>query len=306
VVSSAFLKSIPLFFGFTNQECQIVLRAAQEKCFPKDKIIFREGQRGDALYIIISGSVIIEKQPLLKSTGALSTLHFKTGDFFGELALFDTGPRTSNARTLEKTTVIVLMQQDFLHLLKKSSLALKFLKNCIQVIASRIRHVNRELMVFYELDRFLSHSYTLESLCVDVLTVLALSLDVRRGRLFLKNEITGDFEEKARYEYKKAATYETDVIDWDLVQRVLEKGMPWQEFRKEAVLLVPFGLGEVKKGLVLFSGRRKRTKSKSVFTPDEINMVSTVVRLFETALLNIDYRLNEQSRQRLKRKYIAF
>jgi CRP-like cAMP-binding protein len=306
VVSPAFLKSIPLFFGFTNKECQVVLRTAQEKCFPKDKVIFREGQRGDALYIIISGSVLIEKQPLLKSTGALSTLHFKTGDFFGELAVFDTGPRTSNARTLEKTTVIVLMQQDFLRLLKKSSLALKFLKNCIQVIAQRIRHVNQELMVFYELSRFFSQSYTLDSLCVDVLTILALSLDARRGRLFLKNEFTGGFEEKARYESKKDASSRTEVIDWELAVEVLQKGMPQQVFRKEAILLVPFGLGEAKNGLIIFSGRRKKGKPKALFTSNEINMVSAVARLLETALQNIEYRLKEQSRQRLKRKYIAF
>ena len=303
MVKATFLKEVPLFFGFTDKECGEVLRSAKEKCFPAGKVIFKEGAKGDALYIIVSGSVAIEKQAILPTTGALSTLILKSGDFFGELALFDKGSRTSTARTLEKTTVIVLMEKDFERLLNKTSLALKFMKNIIQIIATRIRHVNQELMVFYEMGKLFSQSCSPDTLFNDALTVIALSLNARRGVLLLKNNITGALDEKARYGYKEGAAV---TVDLDTALRVLQEGKPFLGEGKEPLLLVPFGPSEARNGLLAFSGRKTKGKVKSLFNPDEVNMVSAAARLLETALKNMEYQIEEQSRQRLKRKYITF
>jgi CRP-like cAMP-binding protein len=76
------------------------------RTFARNEIIFRRGEAASEMYGIVSGRVAI----LTSSPDGRESLVavLEEGALFGELGLFDDGPRSADARALEETTVIVL------------------------------------------------------------------------------------------------------------------------------------------------------------------------------------------------------
>src|SRR5258708_11972349 len=72
--------------------------------FPRGHTVFAEGEPGDRLYIIISGKVKIGR----RSPGGRENLLTIMGpsDTFGELSIFDPGPRTSSATTITEVRAV--------------------------------------------------------------------------------------------------------------------------------------------------------------------------------------------------------
>src|SRR5574341_2013272 len=78
----------------------------EEISFEKDQIVFNEGDRGDSLYIIVSGKVQVwEGERLLNVLGE--------GDLFGELALLDPEPRLATVKAIESTRLLRLDEAHF-------------------------------------------------------------------------------------------------------------------------------------------------------------------------------------------------
>ncbi len=84
----------------------------QERRYRKGEIIFHEGDLGDSLYVIQSGSVkIVLPSPEGADEAILATL--RAGDFFGELALLDGAERSATAIAHEPTQALVLRRNTF-------------------------------------------------------------------------------------------------------------------------------------------------------------------------------------------------
>ena len=83
--------------------------------FRRGEVIFHQGDLGDSLQIVASGSVKI----VLPSPGGdeaiIATL--QPGEFFGELALLDGAPRSTTATAIEPAETLALPRDDFLALL---------------------------------------------------------------------------------------------------------------------------------------------------------------------------------------------
>ena len=73
------------------------------KTFPPGSVIFRQGEPGDAMYLLFSGSVEVSRQSggEKRCVGVLGA-----GELFGEMALVDAEPRSATVSALEETTVI--------------------------------------------------------------------------------------------------------------------------------------------------------------------------------------------------------
>lgn len=78
--------------------------------FEKGEIIFHEGDIGDFLYIITSGSVEVLK---MKKGVAESVAILSKGEYFGEMALVNERTRSATIRCLEATNVLALRKSDF-------------------------------------------------------------------------------------------------------------------------------------------------------------------------------------------------
>ncbi len=130
------IQALSLFSTLSPRQLKVVDGLLHERSYLNDEIIFDEGEEGQALYIVMSGKVLIcrQGQPV---TGKLVEL--VPGMQFGELALLDDAPRAAQARAAENSTLAVFFRADFLNLLETHA-----------VIASRIslqlaRHIGRNL-----------------------------------------------------------------------------------------------------------------------------------------------------------------
>lgn len=311
---------IPLFKNFTKDECKRVLAIAQNKVFAKDALIFHEGERGDSFYVISSGKVAIEKQPLIETTAPFLMLHLGRGDFFGEMALFGKGIRNSTARAINDTQMLVLPHQKLLSCLNVNpGLAAKFFKNMLQSIALRSFRVNQALMAFYEVGRLLSAPFDINTLLEQVLRIVMASLDASCGMILVKNIFLGGFEVKAVKGYMKERMQSLDIANCGFGAKALQekeallvgnmtsdpkfKSLPRLGYEKKSMLLVPFGTQQEKIGLLVLAGKRS---AASKYTSDDLPLVCAIMQQIETVLENIQFQSEKEGRERLQRQYFTF
>ena len=100
------LHSIPLFDRFDRKHLERLGMLTDEVDVPAGKVLIRQGELGDDLMVIVSGTVTVERD------GAkINTL--KPGEFFGEIALSDRGPRTATVTADAPCRLLVNSHRDF-------------------------------------------------------------------------------------------------------------------------------------------------------------------------------------------------
>jgi CRP/FNR family cyclic AMP-dependent transcriptional regulator len=105
--------------------------------FDPDEIIFNEQDKGDALYVVEAGTVRI--WVLDEDVEPVTLKELGPGEFFGELAVLDRGPRSTNATAIEETTLHRLSSDDFqAFLMKHPDVAI----DVICEIGARMRQTN--------------------------------------------------------------------------------------------------------------------------------------------------------------------
>ena len=105
------LKRVSLFKRLEADELENLAAAVDQVNFKAGETIFNESDRGDALYVIDSGSVRI--WVLDEDIKPVTLAELKEGDFFGELAVLDRGPRSTNATAIGDTELHRLSSDDF-------------------------------------------------------------------------------------------------------------------------------------------------------------------------------------------------
>lgn len=109
------------------------------------EIVFREGDAPDGLYVILTGEVRIYKRNDAGSEVDLLTAG--AGDYFGELALIDGGPRSASVTSLARCELFVLERETFLGLLTQSAqLLASTLSNLSQAVRTTSERVFREML----------------------------------------------------------------------------------------------------------------------------------------------------------------
>jgi CRP-like cAMP-binding protein len=120
--TASLLAATPLLAGLEPSELLELAGHARQRIFPQGHYVFRQGEAGDALFVILAGSVRVTWAPPGGSeTGrevALATLG--PPDVFGELALIDGGPRSVSVQALESTRVLTLGRATLLDLMVRN------------------------------------------------------------------------------------------------------------------------------------------------------------------------------------------
>src|SRR6185369_5209593 len=105
------LKRVSLFKRLEADELENLAAAVDQVNYKSGEIIFNESDRGDALYVIDSGVVRI--WVLDEDIKPVTLAELKEGDFFGELAVLDRGPRSTNATAITDAELHRLSSDDF-------------------------------------------------------------------------------------------------------------------------------------------------------------------------------------------------
>jgi len=106
-------------------------------------VVVKQGDPGDAMYLIIDGELRART-----TTGGKETIlaTFGPGDFFGDMALFDNGPRSADVVANKDSTVLKLSTVAFERLVKEApDLAAPFLQSTVKTLSARIRADNKRL-----------------------------------------------------------------------------------------------------------------------------------------------------------------
>jgi CRP/FNR family cyclic AMP-dependent transcriptional regulator len=107
-------------------------RTEEHQAFPAGQVIFREGEPGEVLYIVVEGQVDI-----LLGDQWLETL--RPGDILGEMALIEDRPRSATAIARTDCLLTPITRPHFLTLIQRTPL---FAIQVMRVLAQRLRRTN--------------------------------------------------------------------------------------------------------------------------------------------------------------------
>jgi len=130
-------KKVPLFSEMNEAEIKSIVALATTHNISKNNVVVHEGDDGNAMFIVLQGSVKISYFAPDGREIILSLL--ESGAFFGEMSLLDKQPRSATVTTLEASKIAQIRRNDFERLLIKSpSMSLKLLAE----VVSRLRRTS--------------------------------------------------------------------------------------------------------------------------------------------------------------------
>jgi serine/threonine protein phosphatase PrpC len=133
------LAKMPLFSRLQERELLRIMQVAEVIEYQPGQMVVREGDKGDELFIVLSGTVkVIRGEAVLSEVGP--------GEHFGEMALIRSMPRSATVTAETISELIALRRADFFEILRKEpELAVKLLWQFLGVLADRLDQTSRDL-----------------------------------------------------------------------------------------------------------------------------------------------------------------
>ena len=132
-----YLKRVPLFAKLSDVELAGLAERTRQKAFKRGDTIFRKDDPGQHFYVVLEGAVKIALPGEFGQEALVALL--RGGEFFGELALFDHGPRSATATALEDTRCALLAGDEFLSFVEAHPAATRVV---FEALAKTIRRLS--------------------------------------------------------------------------------------------------------------------------------------------------------------------
>jgi CRP-like cAMP-binding protein len=132
--------SAPLFADMDDEETRALLDSMVPVELSRGDVLFREGEPGDRLYVIAQGKIKLGRRSSDGRENLLSILG--PGEMFGELSLFDPGPRTATASSVSDSVVYELRHQALVAWVNAHP---KVATHLLGALARRLRRTNETL-----------------------------------------------------------------------------------------------------------------------------------------------------------------
>ncbi|MBS1122561.1 MAG: cyclic nucleotide-binding protein [Deltaproteobacteria bacterium] len=133
------LKGMQMFRYLSYKELVRVSNISEMTDLKADQTVFSAGQPGDAMYVVLSGSVRLMK-------GETKLIELTRGHHFGEMALVDRSVRSLTAVATEDTRLVVIHRKEFYEIIKREpASAVKMLWSFVQVLGERLRKTTNDL-----------------------------------------------------------------------------------------------------------------------------------------------------------------
>ncbi len=135
------LKKIYVFSDLQVRELAAIGSVTEERDFPKDEIVVREGEPGDTMFLIISGEVSVIRNYGTEQETLIAKI--TEDDYFGEMALFEDKPRSATVRTDTDAKLLVLGKLEFEEIMREFP---QISINICRVFSQRIRELQRKFL----------------------------------------------------------------------------------------------------------------------------------------------------------------
>ncbi|MEE9336038.1 MAG: Crp/Fnr family transcriptional regulator [Granulosicoccaceae bacterium] len=138
--TESLLKQVDLFAGLDDQSLALLMDQSRTLKFRKNTILMAEGDTGESLYIIKSGSIKIY---VSDEQGGEMTLFIEgPGSYVGEISLLDGAPRTASAMALENTEVLMISKSLFYECIANNP---DIAFGLIRIVSQRLRKATDDL-----------------------------------------------------------------------------------------------------------------------------------------------------------------
>jgi CRP-like cAMP-binding protein len=140
VAVESLLASVPLFAALDVDSAAMLENLMTTRSVARGHVVFHEGDPGDRLFVVMAGKVKISRSAADGRENLLAVLG--TAEMFGELSLFDPGPRTASVSAITDSTLASLDHDDLRPLLsERPGVAVELL----QALAQRLRRTNEAM-----------------------------------------------------------------------------------------------------------------------------------------------------------------
>jgi CRP-like cAMP-binding protein len=134
-------------------EIHFLASLSQEERFLGGEVMFREGDPGDKMYVVLEGRVMISKR--IPGAGEEALAFLERGDYFGEMALIDDEERSASATAHDDGALVLSIPREVVEgLLNIDSVASTRLLNILCSLgASRLRAIDQKIVGWYVLSQ---------------------------------------------------------------------------------------------------------------------------------------------------------
>jgi len=131
------VRDIDVFSDLSVSELAAVASVTEAVSHPANQVVIREGDMGETMFLIVKGRVVVIKN--LAKENELELDQIGTGEYFGEMALFEDRKRSASIRTLTSSEFLVLHKAEFNDIVHEfPEIAL----NACRVLGDRIRKLH--------------------------------------------------------------------------------------------------------------------------------------------------------------------
>jgi CRP-like cAMP-binding protein len=127
-----FLQGIEIFDTITTQDLSHLAAISEQLEYAKEETIYNIGEASDAMYVVISGEVLLSRD------NNIEVMRAKRKDAFGTWSLFDDEPRVVSAVATKPTILLIIKQEEFIDLLADN---VQITRGIMKSIVNRLRRL---------------------------------------------------------------------------------------------------------------------------------------------------------------------
>lgn len=148
------LARVPLFEGLSQAQLRKLADVCEAERVARGKYVFREGEPGASMYVLVEGKVRISRQ--LPGMGEEALAILEPGAAFGEMAVVEEGLRSADALAHEGEALLLRIGRDPLDqlLFTDKELAYSVLWALVRTLSRRLRDTNERMKALFAMSKF--------------------------------------------------------------------------------------------------------------------------------------------------------
>jgi CRP/FNR family transcriptional regulator, cyclic AMP receptor protein len=165
-----------------------LIRNMKVETYAPGALVFDEKDPGDRIFIVETGQIAIKKSIDWAKGTELVIDYCDRGDFFGEMAVFESATRSARAEAAEETRLLVIDGKAFLGLMQENPETFTILLfSMIRILSNRLRVTHMKLITIYEIGNILTGQIPKGQIAARILETLLASLEMKKGALLIYN-----------------------------------------------------------------------------------------------------------------------
>jgi hypothetical protein len=137
------LRRIKILADLSDAQLAHLMDFMEAQMVSERTVLFKQGDSSDAMYLVMAGEL---RARIMNGERETILATFGPGDFFGDMALFDHGPRSADVVVNVDSQLLKISSASFNRLTKEApALATPFLQETARTLAARIRNDNKKL-----------------------------------------------------------------------------------------------------------------------------------------------------------------